>query len=56
MAGEYIPQALRRQVWTDAGNRCGYCLTAQNLLPEPLFIEHIRARALGGFASGEFPP
>lgn len=48
MPGEYVPRGLRRQVAADAEDRCGYCRSPQELLPEPLFIEHIRPRARGG--------
>ncbi|MBI4603683.1 MAG: HNH endonuclease [Planctomycetes bacterium] len=48
MAKGYISRRLRREVWGDAAGRCGYCLRPQSLLPEPLFIEHIRPTARGG--------
>lgn len=48
MVSSYVPRHLRRQVWADARGRCGYCLSSQSLLPEPLFIEHICPRARGG--------
>lgn len=49
----YVSRALRIQVSKDARSRCGYCLSPQQFLPEPLFIEHIVPRALGGATTRE---
>jgi len=48
MVHSYVSRHLRRQVRADAQGRCGYCLCPQSLLPEHLFLEHIRPRAQGG--------
>jgi 5-methylcytosine-specific restriction endonuclease McrA len=43
-----IPVDLKLRVRIAAGNRCGYCLNPQRLLPWELEIEHIRPSAHGG--------
>lgn len=43
-----IPAHLRRQVTTDAGHRCGYCLSDEALTGVPLRVEHITPVAAGG--------
>ncbi len=43
-----ISQKLREKIIKAAKNRCGYCLTPQNLVPIPFEIEHILPRAAGG--------
>lgn len=48
MAGSYVAEGLRRLVERDAGHRCGYCLTPQELIPEPLFIDHLVPASRGG--------
>lgn len=44
----YVSVELRRQVRQDAGARCGYCLSAEELTGSPLTIEHILPTAAGG--------
>lgn len=43
-----IPQAVKARVRLEAGNRCGYCLSRQDLVMGPLEIEHIIPTARGG--------
>ncbi len=38
----------RDRIVREARNRCGYCLTPQELLPMPLELEHIVPQAAGG--------
>jgi hypothetical protein len=44
----YIPAKLRRQLQSDAGERCGYCRSAATLMGVPLEIEHLYPESLGG--------
>jgi hypothetical protein len=48
MTSHYISEALRQRVLEQAGNRCGYCLSAQQYMMGQLEIEHIRPKSLGG--------
>lgn len=48
MKARRISSALADKIRADAGNRCGYCLAPQALIPSPLEIEHIIPRANGG--------
>lgn len=41
MSRKTIPAEIEQRVRTVAGNRCGYCLSPQWLLPWELEIEHI---------------
>lgn len=43
-----IKQALEQKIRRQAQERCGYCLSPQNLLPYKLEIEHLFPQALGG--------
>lgn len=43
-----IPRALRDRIRQQAGDRCGYCLSAQKYVFGSLEVEHIIPRALGG--------
>ena len=43
----YVPAKLRRQVRSDAGRRCGYCLSSEALFGTPLEVEHIIPTAVG---------
>lgn len=43
-----ISDALRQRVRESAGNRCGYCHSAQQYVMGILEIEHLVARAQGG--------
>jgi 5-methylcytosine-specific restriction endonuclease McrA len=48
MARPQIARALREKVATDAGYRCGYCLTPQAYTAMPMHVEHIVPIAAGG--------
>ena len=48
MSRSYIPKALRRRVEQAAQKRCGYCLTAENVIGTPMEIDHLRPEALDG--------
>lgn len=48
MARHTIPADVDRRVRELARNRCGYCLSPQNLVMARLEIEHIRPLAAGG--------
>jgi len=48
MPRERISAELERRVRTDAGERCGYCLSPQLLVMARLEIEHIIPIAKGG--------
>ena len=43
-----ITEALRRKIRNDAGQRCGYCYSRQELVLGTLEIEHIVPLAKGG--------
>ncbi|MBZ0294901.1 MAG: HNH endonuclease [Anaerolineae bacterium] len=43
-----ISRALRERVRQQAGDRCGYCLSAQRYVFGSLEVEHLIPRALGG--------
>ena len=44
----YISVTLQQQVREDAGQRCGYCLSAEIITGIPLEIEHIIPESIGG--------
>jgi HNH endonuclease len=44
----HVSGELRRQVRQDAGSRCGYCLSAEQLTGSPLTIDHIVPTGAGG--------
>jgi hypothetical protein len=44
----YVPRAVRRRVETAARDRCGYCLTPQQISGAPLHVDHIVPVAGGG--------
>jgi hypothetical protein len=48
MKRRYIPIFLRRKVAKQAGDRCGYCQTAQEYSGVKLHVEHIIPLARGG--------
>jgi hypothetical protein len=48
MTSTYIPEEIRQRVREQAGNRCGYCLSAQEYVMGQLEIEHIFPTARGG--------
>jgi hypothetical protein len=43
-----IDRRLRSQVLADAGGRCGYCLSSEEITGAPLEIEHLVPEARGG--------
>lgn len=43
-----IPDAIQNKVWQEAGGRCGYCLSKQELVYDILQIDHIIPLAKGG--------
>jgi len=48
MPRDYVPASLATRVRAAAENRCGYCLSPQNLVMARLEIEHIIPRSRGG--------
>lgn len=48
MSQAYIPIELRRLVASAARHRCGYCLSAQNIMGIRLHFEHLIPLVLGG--------
>ncbi len=53
MSRTYIPTELRRLVAAAARYRCGYCLSAQNIMGVRLHLEHIIPLILGGLTVAE---
>jgi len=51
MTSSYISATLRQQVYADAGQRCGYCLSPEILLGTSLEIEHLIPQAAGGLSN-----
>jgi hypothetical protein len=48
MTSSYISDELRQRVREQAGDRCGYCLSAQQYVMGQLEIEHIIPSSRGG--------
>ena len=48
MSGSDVTEAVRQSVREVAGERCGYCLSPQQLVMGQLEIEHLIPRARGG--------
>jgi hypothetical protein len=48
MSRPYVPRQLRLKVAEQARNRCGYCLTPESIVGEPMNIEHIIPVSAGG--------
>ena len=48
MTSPAIPEAVQERIRKTAHNRCGYCLSPQQLVLGKLEIEHIIPRASGG--------
>jgi len=44
----YVSKALRARVRAQARQRCGYCLTREDVVGTPMEIEHLQPEALGG--------
>ena len=53
MSKTYIPIELRRQVTADARHRCGYCLTAAQIVGRPMVIDYLLPEAKGGATTRE---
>jgi hypothetical protein len=49
----YISASLRRQLKIDAGGRCGYCRSAEELTGQNLVVDHLIPEVLGGTAVRE---
>jgi len=45
---EHVPAGLRRQVAERAGHCCEYCRTQERFSGDPLTVDHITPRSLGG--------
>ena len=43
-----VSNELKKKIRREARNRCGYCLTPQEIVSMPLEIEHFRPIADGG--------
>jgi 5-methylcytosine-specific restriction endonuclease McrA len=48
MSAVHVGRRLRAQVLADAGGRCGYCRSSEEITGAPLEIEHVIPEALGG--------
>ncbi len=48
MSTARVGRRLRPQVLADAGGRCGYCRSSEEITGTPLEIEHMLPEALGG--------
>lgn len=48
MTAARVGRRLRDQVLVDAGGRCGYCRSSEEITGTPLEIEHMLPQALGG--------
>ena len=48
MSTTRVGSRLRAQVLEDAGGRCGYCRSSEEITGAPLEIEHVVPKALGG--------
>jgi 5-methylcytosine-specific restriction endonuclease McrA len=48
MSQPYIPKELRRSIAAAARYRCGYCLSAQDIMGVRLHVEHIIPLVVGG--------
>ena len=53
MERSYLSVALRSAVTADAGDRCGYCRSAEALTGAPLVFDHIIPLAAGGSSTRE---
>jgi hypothetical protein len=53
MSADYVPEALRRKVAEAARQRCGYCLTPQEVSGAQMQVEHIIPLARGGTSDEE---
>ena len=48
MSAARVGRRLRAQVLADAGGRCGYCRSSEEITGAPLEIEHVMPAVLGG--------
>ena len=53
MSSAYIPRELRQRVADQAGHRCGYCRSSEEVTGLAMEIEHLMPRALGGLTREE---
>ncbi|MGH2409597.1 MAG: HNH endonuclease [Chloroflexota bacterium] len=53
MSTTHVPAALRELVAFQAGHRCGYCLTAEQVIGTPMEIDHLIPEARGGLTVEE---
>jgi hypothetical protein len=51
MTSPHISQKLRDQVSKQARHRCGYCLSAANVIGLAMQLDHLLPQALGGTSS-----
>src|ERR1700692_1341332 len=48
MSRTYVPKELRERVAEQARQRCGYCLTSEEIVGKPMEIDHLIPESLGG--------
>jgi hypothetical protein len=48
MSTAYISKELRERVASQAGRRCGYCLTSEAIVGAAMEIDHLVPQSLGG--------
>lgn len=53
MSKSYVAKALRERVAREARHRCGYCLTQEIVVGEPMEIDHLVPEALGGVTEAD---
>lgn len=53
MSTTHVPAALRELVARQAGHRCGYCLTAEEVVGSAMEIDHLIPEAQGGLTVEE---
>lgn len=53
MSTSYIPNDLKRIVAEESQYRCGYCLTSQRIIGQPMVFDHLIPEAKGGLTTQE---
>lgn len=53
MSATRVPAALRQRVARQARYRCGYCLTAEEVVGAAMQVDHMLPEALGGLTEEE---
>jgi len=48
MSAAYISKKLRERIAEQARNRCGYCLSSEQIVGLPMEVDHLLPQALGG--------